>query len=157
MKRFAVILVFIFLLCGCSRNAESEFCIHKYFSSKVYVSTGQINFSGDMSYRQNGVLRLKIKAPDEVSGYTYTVRQNRVTMSYEGLEYKCRTTELPTYAPVAVINTVLSETELSPPIPKAGSDGLKAKVEGFSVGFTQSGYIESISSGDLHITFIKQK
>ena len=158
MKRFAVILVFAFLLClgSCADGSADKLKIHKHFRSDVYVSTGQINFSGKMSYSKDGVLTLDISSPDEVSGYSYTVKENRVNMRYEGLEYSCRTNELPTLAPIAVINTVLTELSLSSPQLKNNGETLRTKLEGFAVSFNKSGYIESISSSKLHITFLKQ-
>ncbi|MBQ9674158.1 MAG: hypothetical protein IJV39_05985 [Ruminococcus sp.] len=155
-KVLPIIFVFIFLLCGCSEIEQKNFTINTYFKSDVYISTGQIDFSGTISYSEDGKLTLTVNSPDEIKGYTYTVKDEKVTMDFQQIRTTYGIGDFPTSAPIAVISKLLKEISLSEPKVKEQDGSYTAKVNGYSVEFNADGYIENIRNGDLHITFVQK-
>lgn len=152
-KGFVMLLALIFSLFGCS---EEKFSVHPYFSAGVYASTDEIDFSGDFSYSAKGKLTLKIKSPKELKDYTYTAYGNRIIMSYQGIKSEYSPEDFPDTAPIIIMRNIMKNIASSPPEIKKEEGAFTGRLQGYTVDFTQGGYIESIEGDNIHIAFVKK-
>lgn len=153
MKKCLVILsVFIFLLCSCSQN--SEITTVKYFSSKIYVSTSNINFRGDFKFAKNGTMKLNVSSPSDLKNYSYFVKDNLVTTSFQNIKNTESIEDYPDNAPIKIIWQVMKELEENSPNLKLKDDRYTTSLLGYELIFLKSGYLASISKGKTYISFV---
>lgn len=152
-KSLFFLFITVFLFTGC----EKELTVHSYFYSKVYISSQDLSVKGDFKRNNNGNICFKVTSPENLKGYTYNVEDNSVKMTFQGLDCTYSIEQLQDNAPIKIIKNILDEFDNSKSLLKNEGDCYKLKVQDYIVKVNNSGYIDSISNSDMHITFVNSK
>lgn len=145
-------MLFLFLT-ACSVN--DDFRIKRNFSSDVYISTEDINISGSVKFKNNE-LTLKIKSPENLNGYTYSIKNDTVTMTYMNLQTTIDINKLPQNAPAVIIYNTLCELPQSPEEIHLTDNRYTAECGNSTVTFNKNGCPDTITHNSTHITFIRK-
>ncbi|MGN0459329.1 MAG: hypothetical protein ACI4HL_00280 [Ruminococcus sp.] len=148
---FLFIILFIFT--GCSQ----ELTVHKSFSAGVYISNENINVRGNFVRNENSELSLTVTSPKGLSGYSYKVKDSKVTMEYMGITSSCDVSSLPKEAPIRILWEALMEFDNKIQFLKQDKEGYCVKTSDYVVKVGKDGYITSVGNSGTHISFVNQK
>ncbi|MGN0461876.1 MAG: hypothetical protein ACI4HZ_05475 [Ruminococcus sp.] len=149
-------LFFLFIILIFFTGCKNELTVQKSFSAGVYISNENINVRGNFIRNNNNDLSLTVISPKELSGYSYTVKEDTVTMEYMGISSSCKISRLPKDAPIRILQEVLREFDNKIQYLKYDKDGYKVKVSDYIVKVGEEGYITYIGNSSTHISFVNQ-
>lgn len=145
---FFLFVIIILALTGCSTTPEPKM----HFSSGICVSTEDISFKGNFS-RSETKMTLKVTYPKNLQGYTYNISEDRAKITYMGIREEIPLNTLPSSAPIRVLKDAFESIEGKSPT--KDKEGYIIKSKGYTVKLNNEGYIESINTKEMDITFVK--
>ncbi len=107
-RRLALIAVSLILLSSCSQKPAEPVLD---FSGVVKASCTDLSFTADIVSNSHDILRVKLKSPEALSGYTYLFKNGIVLMKKDNLRMKAEYGYIPKSSSLCEIYEVLSSVK----------------------------------------------
>ncbi len=144
MKRIFCIAIVLVFLCGCSDKGINKFQLnHGSLSTVFSLSVNEEEYKGYMSFDKNLNSFYTLSEPENLCGYSVSVVDNQITVSYEKTSYTYSEGELPELFPVLLLSDGINSAFTECTTVKANKNGFNINGDKITIQTDYQGNIKS--------------
>lgn len=107
MRKITLLFFSVLLVISLTSCKKEPAPIVMNFSADFTAQCNGVEIQGNVVVNENDMLSLSLTQPESMKGYTYTFKDSKFTMEYDGMKVEAETNYLPQTAFPSVIYNVL--------------------------------------------------